>query len=56
MAVRFPKPLRKGDQVAVVSPAGPVRNAEGLERGMARLRRWGLVPVCTAPTWRGPRS
>lgn len=36
-----PPRLRRGDLVAVVSPAGPLDTAR-LERGMARLESWGL--------------
>ncbi len=36
--------LQAGDQVAVVTPAGRV-DSQPLERGLARLRSWGLNPV-----------
>lgn len=39
-----PPPLRAGDVVAVVAPAGPVRDRPALVRGMERLRSWGLEP------------
>ncbi|WP_016700957.1 S66 peptidase family protein [Actinoalloteichus spitiensis] len=35
------RPLRPGDRVAVVAPAGPVAE-ETLDRGLATLRGWGL--------------
>ncbi len=43
--VRRAPALRLGDRVAVLSPAGPVRDAEGLRRGLARLKSWRLEPV-----------
>ncbi len=44
--VLHPKALRRGDRVAVVSPAGPIRKSAlpNLERGMDRLRALGLRP------------
>ena len=39
------KALLPGDRVAVLSPAGPIRAADALDRGLARLREWGLEPV-----------
>lgn len=42
----LPKALRAGDRVAVVAPASPLpreRKAD-LERGLERLRQWGLRP------------
>lgn len=41
---RLPRPLRPGDKVAVVAPAGPV-DPVALERGLAQLTAWGLQPV-----------
>ncbi|MBK8980422.1 MAG: LD-carboxypeptidase [Planctomycetes bacterium] len=45
-AVLRPPRLRRGDRVAVVSPAGPLteRRRTDLDRGLERLRRQGLVP------------
>ncbi len=43
MSRRRPRPLRKGDVVAIVAPAGPV-DAARLERGIARLAAAGYVP------------
>ncbi|MBP2336345.1 muramoyltetrapeptide carboxypeptidase [Saccharothrix coeruleofusca] len=40
-------PLRPGDRVAVVSPAGPCP-PELLDRGLGLLRSWGLEVVLTA--------
>ena len=40
----FPKPLRKGDRVAVLSPASRLKNSRALEVGLARLRDLGLEP------------
>lgn len=40
----LPRPLRPGDPVAVVAPAGRV-NPHALDRGLALLREWGLEPV-----------
>jgi muramoyltetrapeptide carboxypeptidase len=47
MEVRHPRALRRGDRVAVLAPASPLaagREAD-LERGLERLRSWGLRPV-----------
>lgn len=38
---RLAAPLRAGDTVAVVAPSGPV-DVDRLDRGVHRLRRWGL--------------
>ncbi len=43
--IRLPRALRTGDKVAIVSPAGPLRSPETLDRGLARLRAWGLEPM-----------
>lgn len=40
-----PFALRPSDRVAVVAPAGPVRDREALDRGLARWRRYGWRPV-----------
>jgi len=42
-----PRALRRGDSVAVISPAGPLPAARtaDLDRGMDRLRAWGLRPT-----------
>src|SRR5262249_5030588 len=40
----LPAALRAGDRVAVVSPAGPLRDKAALDVGLARLERWGLEP------------
>lgn len=47
VVVRFPRALRRGDRVAVVSPASPLPEArrEDLDRGLARLEQLGLRPV-----------
>jgi muramoyltetrapeptide carboxypeptidase len=41
----LPIALRTNDRVAVLSPAGPVRDREAFEEGLKRLRRWGLRPT-----------
>lgn len=41
MTLRWPRPLRPGDTVAVVSPCGPC-DEQGLTRGCEQLRAWGL--------------
>lgn len=41
----LPIALRAKDKVAVVSPAGPVRDREAFDAGLKRLRRWGLRPA-----------
>src|SRR5262249_2225372 len=38
----LPAALRAGDRVAVVSPAGPLRDQAALDDGLARMKRWGL--------------
>ena len=43
MRKRRPLPLRKGDVIAIVAPAGPVDRAR-LARGIARLSAAGFVP------------
>ncbi|HYC79376.1 MAG TPA: LD-carboxypeptidase [Planctomycetota bacterium] len=40
----FAPALREGDRAAVVAPCGPARDLEAVERGLARLKRWGLAP------------
>lgn len=40
-----PPALRPSDRVAVVAPAGPVRDREAFARGLARWRRYGWRPV-----------
>lgn len=40
----FPRALRKGDEVAVVSPSSPVRARGALDAGLERLRRLGFEP------------
>lgn len=42
---RFPRALRPGDRVAVLAPAGPLRNGLALDAGLERLQSWGLRPV-----------
>ena len=44
----FPPALQNGDQVALVSPAGPTRDAAASEQGVRRLMRWGLTPLMGA--------
>lgn len=39
------KALRAGDEVAVVLPAGGIRDQGAFAHGMARLRAWGLRPT-----------
>ncbi len=41
----FPRALKPGDKVAVVSPAGPLREREPLDAGIKRLKKWNLEPV-----------
>ena len=36
----YPGRLHRGDKVAVLSPAGPVRSREGLDAGIARLQAY----------------
>jgi muramoyltetrapeptide carboxypeptidase len=37
--------LKKGDPVALVSPAGPTRDRPAVEAGIAKLKSWGLEPI-----------
>lgn len=41
----FPRALRAGDKVALVSPSSPLGDRGALDAGLARLRQWGLEPV-----------
>ena len=43
----LPRPLRKGDVIAIVAPGGPV-DRERLSRGLARLSSAGFVPETAA--------
>lgn len=47
-----PRALRPGDSVALVSPSSPLQDQPALERGLARLRAWGLGPELTASALR----
>ncbi|KMQ69749.1 peptidase U61 [Chryseobacterium sp. FH2] len=40
----FPKPLRTGDKIAVISPAGAVDTSQ-LEKGIEMIKNKGFVPV-----------
>ena len=40
----FPKSLKKGDQIAVISPAGSVEEKQ-LEKGLAMIKQKGFEPV-----------
>ena len=44
MQLRMPPALQRGDEVAVVLPSSAVRDRGALDRGMDRLRAWGLRP------------
>ena len=44
MQLRLPPALQRGDEVAVVLPSSAVRDRGALDRGMERLRAWGLRP------------
>ena len=41
----LPPPVTAGAKVAVIAPAGPVRDPARLEANLAALRSWGLHPV-----------
>eukprot|EP01052_Picozoa_sp_SAG31_P050271 SAG31_NODE_11396_length_1035_cov_1.545940_1_plen_279_part_10 len=41
----LPPPVSVGAKVAVIAPAGPIRDSARLEANLDTLRRWGLVPV-----------
>jgi muramoyltetrapeptide carboxypeptidase len=43
--MRFPSPLRSGSRVALVAPAGPLRDDADLERSIANVRMLGWEPV-----------
>ncbi|MGE3173495.1 MAG: LD-carboxypeptidase [Planctomycetota bacterium] len=40
----LPRALRPGDPIAVLAPASGVRDADALQRGLARWRQWGFLP------------
>ena len=40
----FPKSLKKGDQIAIISPAGSVEEKQ-LEKGLEMIKQKGFVPV-----------
>ena len=40
----FPKSLKKGDQIAIISPAGAVEEQQ-LEKGLEMIRRKGFEPI-----------
>jgi muramoyltetrapeptide carboxypeptidase len=44
-AARWPAPLTPGARVALVAPAGPLRNAAELERAASNVRALGWEPV-----------
>src|SRR5688500_13717740 len=44
-AARWPTPLTPGARVALVAPAGPLRNADELERAASNARSLGWEPV-----------
>ncbi len=46
MEARFPRALKRGDAVAVLSPSSPLKEDHhaDLDQGIARLRSWGLRP------------
>lgn len=43
--MRFPPPLREGSRVALVAPAGPLREPSDLDRSIANVRALGWEPV-----------
>ena len=43
----LPPPCLPGSKVAIIAPAGPVRDKALLESGLQTLRGLGLHPVCT---------
>lgn len=43
--MRFPPPLHEGSRVALVAPAGPLREATDLDRSFANVRALGWEPV-----------
>ena len=44
MKIIFPKPLKKGDKIAIISPAGSVEPAQ-LEKGIQMVKSKGFEPV-----------
>lgn len=44
MNIIFPKNLKKGDKIAIISPAGAVEESQ-LEKGLEMIREKGYVPV-----------
>lgn len=49
---RWPPPLRHGDRIVAIAPAGPPNPAR-VERGLALLRSWGLDVVLGEAVWEG---
>src|SRR5882672_515519 len=43
--MRFPSPLAPGSRVALVAPAGPLRDERDLERALENTRAMGWEPV-----------
>ena len=50
----LPSPLRPGDTVGIIHPAGPVRDEEGFAKGLQILRDLGLNVRCEPPNGSGP--
>lgn len=44
MKIIFPKPLKKGDKIAIISPAGSVEHAQ-LQKGIQMVKSKGFEPV-----------
>ncbi len=55
MPTIHPPALRRGDTIAVVAPAGPLKNRQALNDGIARLERLGFRVRCEERVFRSLR-
>ena len=51
--VSVPRPLRRGDCIGIIAPAGPVRDRDLVEKGVAILREMGFEVRLPANLWPG---
>ncbi|NBC17775.1 MAG: LD-carboxypeptidase [Bacteroidetes bacterium] len=54
IAVRHPRPVHRGDTIAVIAPSSPPRDAEVVEQGIARLQAAGFSIVRSRDAWDHP--
>jgi len=48
-----PKPLKRGDIIGIIAPAGQIRDTEGLEQGVSILREMGFEVKLPRNLWPG---